>query len=144
MKKVFSMVAVLIFAIAFSSQAQYKMTLKSVYVSSVKATEGANTVIVPDGNGTLTFVKRASAFSNVVFIDAAGKRTSLTPTAGGTSGAPQPECKTTLRDACFGTANKNIGMCICKPANIAGAPETYSISLLLPAVQKVREAATRH
>lgn len=109
-----------------------------------KPIEGKNTVRVPDGNGTLTFVKRGDRFSDVVYTDAAGKATRLAPVQPGTGGAPKPACKFPIPDACFGIPNnQSIGMCICKPTDISNGDEQYNIGLLLPAVQKVREAAAK-
>ena len=105
---------------------------------------GAQTVVVPGGKGTLKFEKNGDRFTNVMYFDAAGKSYRLQTTPAGTGGAPNPSCKFPLPDACFGTADKNIGMCICKPTDLAGnTGGEYSINLLLPAVQKVREAAAR-
>jgi len=142
MKKIIVIFSLLIFAIVGQASAQgYK--LEDVFVSSVKLKEGVNTVQLPNGRGTIRLVKRGETFSNVMFQDAAGKIERLNPNDGSTDGAPTPACKCPIPDACFGTANKNIGMCMCKPCDLSAGEETYSIGLLLPAVQKVREAAAR-
>lgn len=92
--------------------------------------EGQNTLLTKEGKGTLTFVKRGDSFSDVIYKDSTGSSTRLLPTQGGANGAPKPECKTELPDACFGTADKTIGMCICKPGDISnGRPGTYYIKL---------------
>jgi hypothetical protein len=117
------------------------VTMKDIMISSVKPKEGTNTVQVPDGMGTIRFVKRGVKISDVVFTDAAGKSTKLNPVQPGTNGAPSPSCKYPLPDACFATSDKNIGMCMCKPTNLSNGNEEVTIGLLLPAVQKVREAA---
>ena len=92
----------------------------------------------------MKFDKTGDRFSNVVYTDAAGKQFRLAPVRPGTAGAPQPSCKYPLPDACFATADKNIGMCLCKPTDktSAGGGE-YTISLLLPAINKVRDAAAK-
>lgn len=118
-----------------------QVTMKDIMISSVKPNEGNNTVQVPDGMGTIKFVKRGEKISDVIFTDAAGKATRLVPVQPGTNGAPKPSCKYPLPDACFATSDKNIGMCMCKPTNLSNGKEEYTIGLLLPAVQKVREAA---
>jgi len=105
-------------------------------------TSGAQTVPVPKGKGTLKFDKSGNKFTNVVFIDAAGKTHRMIPAKPGTNGAPQPSCKYPLPDACFATADKSIGMCMCKPTDL-NSNSPYTVALLLPAVQKVREAAAR-
>lgn len=118
-----------------------KVTMSDVMVSSVTLKEGVNTVPLPDGRGRITLIKRGDTFSNVVYTDAAGKAIRLAPN-NGTGNAPKPECKYPIPDACFGIPNnQNIGMCMCRPTD--GASGAYTISLLLPAVQKVREAANR-
>ena len=143
MKKVALIFAVVLVAFTGKLSAQ-TITLENVMVSSVKIKEGTNTFPVPNNKGTVKFVKRGGTFTDVFYVDAAGKSTKLETTRGGANGAPKPECKTTLPDLCFGNVDKNIGICICKPGNLSNGTETYNIGLLLPAVQKVREAAARH
>ncbi len=156
MKKVISIVTLFVVAFAFSVSAQgtkattnpggstpLKYELKDVMISSVKVAEGRNTVPVPSSGGVVQFTKLAKNFTNVTYTDAAGKTVKLQPTSGATNGGTKPTCKCPIPDACFGTANKNVFMCICKPCDISNGEETYSIGLLLPAVQKVREAASR-
>src|SRR5688500_13256568 len=104
----------------------------------------AQTITVPGGKGTMTIDKPGDRFTNVVYTDAAGKQFRLAPVRSGTAGAPPPTCKTPLPDACFGTANKNVFMCICKPSDFAGnSGGEYSIAILVPAINKVREAAAK-
>lgn len=141
MKKLIVMFSVCAFAIAAKVNAQV-VIMEDVIVSSVKLNEGSNSVPVPNGRGTIKLVKRGNSFTNVVFVDAAGKTTRLQGTQAGTNGAPQPSCKYPLPDACYG-GPQNIGLCICKPTDLTTGND-YNIALLLPAVQKVREAAVRH
>ncbi|MEO6253909.1 MAG: hypothetical protein ABIO79_11410 [Ferruginibacter sp.] len=90
--------------------------------------EGTNRLMAKELKGTLTFVKNGNTFSDVIFKDDAGRSTRLTPTRGGSNGAPKPECKTTLPDACFSSPDKKIGMCLCKPGNLTnGGEETYTV-----------------
>jgi hypothetical protein len=143
MKKVVVIFTLIVIAFAGKVSAQ-TITLENVMISSLKLKEGANTVQIPNGRGTIRFVKRGESFSNVIFQDAAGKVERLNPNDGSTEGNPTPLCKCPLPDACFATANKNVGMCMCKACDLTiGEPESWAIGLLLPAVQKVREAAAR-
>jgi hypothetical protein len=142
MKKVSLILSLFLFAGISGLHAQ-KYKLYDVLVSSVKLTDGKNTVRLPDGNGSLELVKRGKGFSDVVFTDAAGKTTRLAPKQAGTGQLPKPACKFPIPDACFGTPSASeIGMCICRPTDLTTGEE-YSISLLLPAVQKVRDASRK-
>ena len=100
--------------------------------------EGQNSMLIKEGKGTLQFTKSGDRFTNVSFKDSAGVVIQLTPAAAGTQGAPKPACKYPLPDACFGTADKNIGLCICKPSDISGG---YIISFIrtLPGRKKVQD-----
>ena len=147
MKKIILASVVFVFAFATNLHAQRgekgQIEIVSWSLGATRA-DGAQSVPVPGGKGTVKFDKRGDKFTNVVFIDANGKTHRLQPMQPGTNGAPDPGCKYPIPDACFGTANKNIGMCMCKPTDLTsnGGGE-YSISLLLPAVQKIRQAAAR-
>lgn len=145
MKKIILASVVFVFAFATNVNAQPNKQMEIASWSwGARSATGAQSVPVPGGKGTLKFTKQGDKFTNVVFIDAAGKTHRLQPMKPGTNGAPDPGCKFPIPDACFGTANKNIGMCMCKPTDLtSNAGGEYSISLLLPAVQKVREAAAR-
>lgn len=130
MKKLIAICSIFVFAMAGKVSAQQFIAR----LTSTRLNEGSNTVIINKLKGTLKFVKQGNSFSNVVFLDSLGSVFTMSPTTGGTNGAPKPECKSTLPDACFSTPNKNIGMCICKPGDISnGGTETYSISLAVPA-----------
>jgi hypothetical protein len=122
------------------SSTEYK--LEEIMISSVKVQDGNNSVPVPNGKGTVKFTRRNGKISNVVYTDAAGKSTRLTPNTPGTNGAPKPSCKYPLPDACFGSAEK-VGMCMCRPTDLSsGENDIYTIGLLLPAIQKIRVPAT--
>lgn len=142
MKKTIVVFALLLVAFVGKVSAQ-RYELENVLISSVKMTEGTNAVQIPNGRGTIRFVKRGETFSNVIFQDAAGKIVRLNPSDGTVEGTPTIPCKCPVPDACFGTANKNIGMCMCKPCDLSNGQNEWNIGLLLPAVQKVREAASR-
>ncbi len=143
MKKSIVVFALLVVAFVGKVSAQ-RYELENVLISSFKMAEGTNTVQIPNGRGTIRFVKRGETFSNVIFQDAAGKIERLNPSDGTVEGAPTIPCKCPVPDACFGTANKNIGMCMCKPCDLSNGQNEWNIGLLLPAVQKVREAAARN
>jgi len=151
MKKFLSVLALFLVAIAGNVSAQTsgsgggqgKAVFQDIHLTSIKLNEGLNAVPVraSDGNsGTLRFLKRGNTFSNVLFVDATGKVARLSPN----DDAPNPVCKCPLPDACFATEDKNIGMCICKACDLTMPDVIYNIGLLLPAVQKVREAAARN
>ncbi|WP_435357287.1 hypothetical protein [Emticicia sp. SJ17W-69] len=142
MKKSIVVFAFLVVTLVGKVSAQ-SYELENVLISSIKMTEGTNAVQIPNGRGTIRFVKRGETFSNVIFQDAAGKIVRLNPSDGTVEGAPTIPCKCPVPDACFGTANKNIGMCMCKPCDLSNGQNEWNIGLLLPAVQKVREAASR-
>jgi len=161
MKKILLVCTVCMFALAGNVFAQSAPQISEIVITKVQGKDpkgktmdlesfswgasnasGAQTVKLPNRRGTLKYVKTGDKFSDVVFIDAAGKSHRMTPTPQGTNGAPSPSCKYPIPDACFGTADKNIGMCMCKPTDL-NSNSPYTVALLLPAVQKVREAAAR-
>src|SRR5687768_1987277 len=116
---------------AGSSKPQGKVTLQDFHFVN-----GSNTIQLA-GGATVTCRKTGGdAFSDVVYKDATGKTFKMVPTTAGTGGAPQPSCKYPLPDACFATADKNIGLCICKPTDkTSGGGGAYSVAILLPARQ---------
>jgi hypothetical protein len=144
MKKMFLAGLLFTFAMAakVNAQSNKEIGIESFQWGATSAS-GAQTITVPGGKGTIKFDKTGDRFTNVVYTDAAGKQFRLSPVKPGTGGAPQPTCKYPLPDACFATADKNIGMCLCKPTDKTSGGGEYTIALLLPAVQKVREAAAR-
>lgn len=150
MKKLIVVVTVCVFAVTGKVSAQGSLATlhsnpsTSILLPSVKLKEGDNTVPVRR-NGRLSIALRLGVVTKVEFIDSLGVRTLLNPTRGTANGAPKPECKTKLPDVCFSSPDKNIGLCICKPGDLSnGEEQTYLIGMLLPAVQKVREAAARN
>lgn len=143
MKKVSLILSMLVLATTGTLFAQ-SVTMSDVLISSVKIKDGKNTIRVPDGKGTIQLVKRGDKFTDVVYTDAAGKESRLSPVRPGTGNLPKPACKFPIPDACFAIPNnQSVGMCICRPTDLSSG-EDFSISLLLPAVQKVRDAAARN
>lgn len=143
MKKVIVVLSFLVVVVANQVSAQGqgtgKVSLQDFHFTT-KLSDGLNTVLMPNGKGVIRFFKRGESFSNMTFQDATGKIERLSSNDGSTDGAPTPECKCPMPDACYSTPNKNIGLCMCKPCDLTNGEE-YNIVMLLPAVQKVREAA---
>jgi len=129
MKKIIVTFTLFVFALSGNSFAQtgaMRVAVGDVNFSAGKMKEGLN-IVTKAGQGTLTFIKKGDNFSEVLYKDAAGVSTRLIPTPAGTGGAPYPECKSKLPDACFGTANKTIGICICRPGNISKGGFTLTL-----------------
>ncbi|RPE12383.1 hypothetical protein EGT74_02195 [Chitinophaga lutea] len=147
MKKVLILAVLFVTAIAAKAQktsgpaptSSMKVRFTDLLVSSIKLTEGTNTVRLPGHHGSIQLVKRGDSFSDVVFTDVNGRETRLVPNDG-TSGAAEPDCDCPLPDACFSFPDsQQYGMCICKACDVKDNDDIYSIGLLLPAVQKVRD-----
>lgn len=144
MKKVFAIAVMFMLAFATHSMAQAgsagnreaaKPVIKEV---TLKLVDGSNTVTVPDGNGTVKFTKRGDKITDVVYTDAAGKssRMQSSQVAG-----PKP-CKCPIPDACYSIPNnQSIGMCICKACDLSSG--NHVVTMWLPAVQKIRDAANK-
>jgi hypothetical protein len=155
MKKVIVILSVFMLAVAGKVSAQIgttatqtsKITLEECLISGVTLREGINRVPVPNGRGTIQITKTGDRFSDAVYTDAAGKATRLAPNNSSTENLPKTPCKNKLPDACFGSASLNAVMCLCRPTNLSAAgsgdPTEILIGLLLPAVQKIREAGGR-
>jgi hypothetical protein len=139
MKKV--IVTLSMFLLAFTTNVSARPIYMNYDNLVIKGDATEATIIIPDGRGTIKMVKKGDTFSDVVYTDAAGKTTRLIAANSSTGNLPKPACKYPLPDACFGSADKSIGMCICRPTNIAGTSNPYTVSLILPAVQSAREAA---
>ncbi|WP_276484301.1 hypothetical protein [Paraflavitalea pollutisoli] len=142
MKKVSFLLAMLALSTTTTVLAQQNKTVN--HNIDVKLSDGKNTIRIPDEGGTIQLVKRGDKFSDVVYTDAAGKSTRLSPARPGASVAPTPACKWPIPDACYSIPNnQSIGMCICKATDLK-SNDDFTVGLLLPAVQKVRDAASRN
>ena len=149
MKKIFLATMALAVALCGRVNAQtkndiHKETIEIVSWSLGATANGPQTIAVPGNKGTLKFNKQGEKFTNVVLIDANGKTHQLKSSSAGAVGSTTTPCKYPIPDACFATADKSIGMCMCKPTDLtANGDGKIQISLLVPAVQKVRESAGR-
>ncbi|HEX2631066.1 MAG TPA: hypothetical protein VHM26_18760 [Chitinophagaceae bacterium] len=113
MKKI--IIATLFVVVGVIAKAQYKYILEDVIISSITVKEGQNSVLTKHGKGTLQFSKTGDRFSNIVFKDSLGKSHALSSIPANTPGAPKPECRSSTLNACFASADKLFGVCICKP-----------------------------
>jgi len=114
------------------------MKTEPVIIAGISLREGTNTVTVPGGKGTLTFMKKNDFFSNVIFTDAGGLTSRLVP-GNNMPGAPKPICPFPIPEAWFSSSG-NIGLYICRASATTGNLGLFTISLLLPAVSKIRTA----
>ena len=122
MKKI--IFATLFIGFAICSKAQ-GYTLENVFVSSITVKEGQNSILTKHGKGTLQFIKAGERISRVVFLDSLGRSHALTAIPANTTGAPKPDCNSALPDACFESANKQYGLCVCKPDKLGAADMTF-------------------
>ncbi|NII29394.1 hypothetical protein HB364_30215 [Pseudoflavitalea sp. X16] len=98
-------------------------------ISSLKLTEGKNTVRLPDGSGSFEFVKRGDTFSDVVFIrrGTTNNLKQIGLAAKNTNGKLPTPCQYPIPDACFGIPNSSeVAMCFCKPTNLSGGEYTVT------------------
>lgn len=93
--------------------------------ADLKLIKGENSVKIPQGSVTF-FIDGAGKVTKAYYQDLLGRSTQLIPVKRGTSGVPDTECKYPLPDGCFGTADKSIGLCICKPSDISSGIHTVS------------------
>ena len=114
MKKIIIATLCIVFAVSAKAQL-YKYKLEDVIISSITVKEGQNSVLTKHGKGTLQFTKTGDRFSNIVFKDSLGRSHTLSAIPANTAGAPRPECRSSSLNACFASANKDFGVCICKP-----------------------------
>lgn len=105
-----------------------------------KLTQGENSVKVPRGTVKF-FIDGVDRVTNVVFLDLLGRATQMSPAKGGTNGAPKPECKYKLPDACFSSPDKSIGLCICRPDALSGAARVSYQFQAVQAATNVRDGA---
>lgn len=146
MKKLITVFAVIACVLTINqakAQGAGKVIFQDIHIST-KVVEGSNSVPLPNGHGTLRFMVRGGKIANVMHQDAAGKITRLTDTdpGSGHNPNPNPECK--WEEHCVYNQENGTAVCFCTPDVIkSNDPTPVGIGLLLPAVQKVREAASR-
>ncbi len=93
--------------------------------------DGPQTVQVPGGKGILKFDKHGDKFSNVRYINAAGKMRQFSPAQHPIPALSKIPCKISLPNGCFATADNSIGLCFCKteemsPVTRSGAVYTIT------------------
>lgn len=147
MKKVIAVFAVIACVFTMNqakAQGAGKVIFQDIHFVA-KVVEGSNTVPIPNGLGTLRFVLRGGQIGNVTHQDATGKITRLSDTEPGSTEnnpTPNPECK--WEEHCVYNKEQGTAVCFCTPDVIkSNEPTPVGIGMLLPAVQKVREAAAR-
>lgn len=132
MKKLFTVCGLFLFVMTTKVSAQqFIARLTTTGNQPITVKEGMNIVTIPEGRGVFKFMKRGDSYSSVTYRDPSGSVSTLAATNGGTNGAPTPGCNSPLPDACFGIADKNIGMCICKSTDLAGNT-AYTVVVSLP------------
>jgi hypothetical protein len=121
MKKILLVCTVFMFALAGNVSAQQgkELTIESFSWGATNAT-GPQTVVIPNGRGTLKFDKNGDKFTNMVFIEPTtlkNHRALLVNTF------PHPNmkdaCKYRLPNGSFETADKTIAISICKETKLA-------------------------
>jgi len=139
--KTFFAITVAFVSISFAASAQ--QSSGKVSLQDFHFREGNNIAPMKGDAGTVRFTYRNGQFLNVMHQDAAGRITRLTeptePTANNPN--PIPSCKGV--EHCVINTETNTMVCFCMPDNLSAGqqPTTILIGLLLPAVQKIRQAA---
>lgn len=82
-------------------------------------TEGANTMIVTEGKGTIKFVKKGDSYSDVIFTDNKGKANRLSAVNPCSNTAVQTACEG-FTEACFATPDKKVNIYFCRSAKLSG------------------------
>jgi hypothetical protein len=126
MKKLILMLTVCTFAMAGTVSAQ-KAKKPQKPKREVLAT-GKVVIQVVDGTETVELVRKDDTFSELMFTDAAGKKTRLVPARGVIPGAPGADCDSRSPVQYFNNSTSTIGLIICKGEQ-AGS---YYITLDLP------------
>lgn len=99
---------------------------EQVTLTNISMQEGTNTVQLKGNKGTLTFLKKAHFFSNVIFTNAAGKTIRLMPATG-----TKPARSFSKQGALFGD-RKTVLVSICLQPKASPEAGNYSIKILFP------------
>ncbi|MFN8354329.1 MAG: hypothetical protein U0Y10_07785 [Spirosomataceae bacterium] len=138
----FTIIALVAMLNKTQAQGAGKVSYQDLHLTA-RVVEGSNAVPLPDGQGTLRFMVRGGQISNVMHQDATGKITRLGETEPGPTGSnpnPNPDCK--WQERCVYNHEKGTAVCFCTP-DVIKSNDPVSVALLLPAIQKVRDAASR-
>jgi hypothetical protein len=148
MKKVIVVIALVFAFVAVNfNQASAQVTngkaaLLDVPLTNVQLANGNNAVPLPKGQGTLRFMYVNGQILNVMHQDAAGRIVRLPES---TEGCPNtPNCPGKKQE-CMKNTETGSAAKFCMPTDLTDVPrEGIEIGLLLPAIQRVREAAARN
>ncbi len=100
------------------------------------------TAKIPDGLGSIKMLNRGDGYTQVVYIDAAGRSTNLLTVTSFKGRGTKPICKTGQSNSMYSSTDGSINMILCKAAVVADGSTPLTLSIVLPAIQTIREPAT--